>query len=103
MVGKTISPYRILDQIGEGRMGAVYRTSDTHPDRCVSYSKPRQLQEYFDLPQLQSSIAGDRETLWVSSQTSTTGMPGDRVGGQSQRRSRTTFYGRRRERACESD
>ena len=85
MVGKTISPYRILDQIGEGRMGAVYRTSDTHPERCVSYSKPRQLQEYFDLPQLQSSIAGDRETLWVSSQTSTTGLPGDGSAARANR------------------
>ena len=36
MVGKTISHYRVLDKLGEGGMGEVYRGKDTRLDRTVT-------------------------------------------------------------------
>lgn len=55
MIGKTLGPYEILEPLGAGGMGKVYRARDTKLDRYVAVKI------------LPEDMAGDHSPAGVSS------------------------------------
>lgn len=49
MIGKTLGPYQVLDKLGQGGMGEVYRAKDPRLDRLVA------------IKVLSATLAGDAE------------------------------------------
>src|SRR6478736_6444963 len=49
MIGKTLGPYQVLDKLGQGGMGEVYRAKDPRLDRLVA------------IKVLPATLAGDAE------------------------------------------
>ena len=56
MVGKNLSHYKILEELGRGVMGIVYRTEDTKLDRTVTIKV-----------QLSTALASvDNRAVWMT-------------------------------------